>query len=164
MFVPFEDIPPRARVWIYPLNRNLTQAEEKIIEEGLKAFVQEWKAHGHELKASCKILHSRFIVLAADEDYHTPSGCSIDSSVRAVTDIIQSAGLQMADRGQIFFLINNTIRSTSVSRLRQSLKEGVWDACTLVFDTSVTTRGELDRNPLPAGQTWLVRYLKQVSV
>jgi|DewCreStandDraft_4_1066084.scaffolds.fasta_scaffold205087_1 hypothetical protein len=164
MFIPFEKLPPQAKVWIYPLSRALAPTEELGIGEKLKAFVQQWKAHGHDLKASFKILHSRFIVLAVDEEYHAPSGCSIDSSVHAVADILQSAGLQLADRGQVFFLINNTIQNISVTRLRQSLNEGIWNADTLVFDTSVTTYGELNQNPVSAGKTWLVRYLKQVSV
>lgn len=164
MFIPFEQLPQHARVWVYPLNRDLKAEESNFISSRLKAFVESWKAHGHDLRASYQIAYNRFIILAADDQYHAPSGCSIDSSVHAVAHILQSAGLQLADRGQVFFLINNTIHGVAVDRLRKSLEEGKWNAGTLVFDTSVTKLEELVRNPLPADKTWLVRYLKQVSV
>lgn len=164
MYVPFELLPQDARVWIYPVNRDLNPEEEDYIAGKLKTFVQSWKAHGAELRASCKILFRRFIVLAVDENYHAPSGCSIDSLVRAVTEIILSAGHEPADRGQVFFLIDNMIKGIPVTRLRKSCDEGQWNATTAVFDTTVTTLGQLMRNPFPAGSTWLARYLKQVSV
>lgn len=164
MFIPFEQLPQNARVWVYPLNRDLNAEEQNLIAQKLKTFVESWEAHGHELKASYQIAFNRFIILAADEQYHAPSGCSIDNSVNAVKGIVRSAGLELADRGQVFFLINNTIQGVVVTRLRKYLEEGKWNAGTPVFDTSVNTFDELGRNPVPAGNTWLVRYLTQVSV
>lgn len=164
MFVPFEALPENARVWIYPLTRDLNEAEKNQAEIKLRQFVDSWKAHGHDLRASYKIIQNRFIVLAADELHHAPSGCSIDASVHAVKEITDGLGLELASRGQVFFVEGNTINPVSVTQLRKNLEAGKWNADSLVFDASVTTIGELERNPVSAGQTWLSRYVERLSV
>ncbi|MCS6973058.1 MAG: hypothetical protein N2044_01250 [Cyclobacteriaceae bacterium] len=164
MFVPLETLPENARVWIYPLSRDLNEVEKSQAENKLRQFVSSWKAHGHDLRASFKLLQNRFIVLAADELHHAPSGCSIDASVHAVKEIVATLGVDLASRGQVFFVQSNTINPVSVGQLRKDLEAGKWNADSLVFDASVTTLGELERNPVPASQTWLARYFERLSV
>lgn len=164
MFVPFNELPENASVWVYPLSRNLSQAESQAIMAQLIDFVAQWQAHGHPLKASATILLNRFIVLAADEAHYAPSGCAIDRSVQAVRQLVNHFGLEIADRGQVFFFINNTINPVPVNQLKQAHHQGLWNANTLVFDTTAPNVSALQRNPVPAHSTWLVRYLQQVSV
>ncbi|GIV37053.1 MAG: hypothetical protein KatS3mg032_1432 [Cyclobacteriaceae bacterium] len=163
MFVPFDELPANSRVWIYPLNRPLPNTREKETEAALVEFIRQWQAHGQHLKASCCIALHRFIVLATDETFCAPSGCAIDRSVQAVNQIARNAGLEIMDRGHIFFVLNNTILPVPVQEIKKSLENGIWNAETPVFDTTVTTRQEFMNNPLPARNTWLNRYLK-VSV
>ncbi len=163
MFVPFNELPANSRVWIYPLSRPLSADEEKNTEAALVEFIRQWQAHGKDLKASCRIALHRFIVLAADETFCAPSGCAIDRSVQAVNQIAGSGGLEIMDRGHIFFVLNNTIQAIPVQEIKKSLENGIWNAETPVFDTTVTMRHEFMNNPMPARNTWLNRYLK-VSV
>ncbi len=163
MFVPLNALPDSSRVWIYPVGRQLTQPEEEQITAALQEFTRNWQAHGHDLKASCSVLLHRFVVLAVDQAHTDPSGCAIDYSVGAVRQILQRLGADIMDRGHVFFIFNNTIQPVPVVELKKTKEEGFWQAHTPVFDTTVTTLCWLRRNPLPASQTWLHRYLR-VSV
>ena len=81
MFIDFEELPKTARVWVYQADRNLTTPEVINLTEKIQNFIAQWQAHQQALKGSVKIAHQRFIVIAVDEAFHTPSGCSIDASV-----------------------------------------------------------------------------------
>lgn len=68
MYVPFESLPETARVWIYQSNRSFSAEELLEIETKLRAFVEEWTAHGIGLEASYQIRYNRFIVLALNQE------------------------------------------------------------------------------------------------
>ena len=44
MYVPFENLPPESKVWIYQSNRKFTEEEWLAIETDLKAFIDSWSA------------------------------------------------------------------------------------------------------------------------
>ena len=56
MFVPFNQLPDHARVWIYPSSRSFSNQELAIIREKAKAFLEQWTAHGAELQAGIEQL------------------------------------------------------------------------------------------------------------
>ena len=60
MYIPFEQLPPQARIWIYQADREFSEAETLEIQARIKAFVTEWSAHGVALHASGQVLHNRF--------------------------------------------------------------------------------------------------------
>ena len=46
MFVPFDQLPDNARVWIYPSSRKFSPDEVLVIRQKTKAFLEQWTAHG----------------------------------------------------------------------------------------------------------------------
>ena len=84
MFVPFNQLPDHARIWIYPSNRPFTTDELLVINEKARAFLEQWTAHGADLQAGIDLPYDRFIVLGLNEAIQSASGCSIDSSVRFI--------------------------------------------------------------------------------
>lgn len=87
MYIPFNQLPTHARIWIYQSDRALTDSEVDALKPVLTQFVTEWTSHGQTLQASAEIFHNRFLVIANDEDVNSPSGCSIDASVRFVKQL-----------------------------------------------------------------------------
>ena len=61
MYIPFENLPEESRIWIYQSNRKFSDDEVTEIENDLKAFVEDWSAHGTSLEASYIIQYNRFI-------------------------------------------------------------------------------------------------------
>lgn len=83
----FPDFPDSSRVWLYLANRKLDSTELFFAKEQLKRFLGTWKAHGKSLNCDGTILFSQYLVLCANEDFVSASGCSIDSSVHFVKSL-----------------------------------------------------------------------------
>ena len=81
-----QNISPQARVWTFLCNRFLNAAEMENISLELQNFVANWKAHGKELSATFQIIENCLVLVAVDEHYEAPSGCSIDKVFRLLTD------------------------------------------------------------------------------
>lgn len=160
MFVPFASISPESRVWIFQADRTMTASESEIAESKLRGFADGWNAHGEPLKTSFTVKFDQFIILAADEDHHSPSGCSIDSSVRVLKEIEQAIGIQLFDRNQVAFKVEEKIVLVPIRDLKQKFHDGMLNEETLTFNNLVNTRLEVEGNWIvPAGKTWLKRYI-----
>lgn len=165
MYAPFDSLDNSARIWIYQANRKFTSTEQSTISEVLSAFTHTWVAHGSPLKTSFTVLHDQFIILAADENFHSASGCSIDSSVRVIRQLDEQFSLGLFERTNVAFWKKETIEIIPLNELGKALKEVRWDENTPVFNNSITSKGELKTEWIvPAAQTWLTRYLTKKVV
>ena len=169
MYVAFDQLPATARVWIYQASRPLTSEETVRILPSLAYFAEEWTSHGRSVLASAAVLHQHFLVLGLDEAVAGASGCSIDASVRFVTQLEQQLSLELLDKSRLAFVQNGQVQNGQVQLLgRREFKaataSGDVTPDTLYFDNTVATKGELDTLwPRPAGQTWLARYFGTVG-
>jgi len=165
MFVEFSSLSPDSRLWIFHAKRKFTPKESEIISTALAAFTDSRKAHGTPLTASFDIRLDQFIILAVDEAACGASGCSIDGSTRVIKDLEQTLGLDLFDRTQAFFQTNEGILTVPLSKIKEAAAMGQWDSNTTAVNTLVATKGELDMSFLvPAGNTWLKRYLPATRV
>lgn len=82
MYIPFQDMPSQARIWVYQASRSLTAPELDQIKQTLSQSCQAWEAHGAPLQASFEIKYNQVIVVAVNEAMNAASGCSIDASTR----------------------------------------------------------------------------------
>lgn len=159
MYIPFDELPPQARVWIYQASIPLTAAEQAEIAPLLQAFATEWSSHGKGLQSSAALLHDRFLVLANNEDATAASGCSIDASTRFVRELEQQFSVSFFDRTQLAFLKDGEVESVTMSQLKDKVAAGVINRDTLYFDTLVNTYGALQTDwPKQAQHSWLSRY------
>ena len=159
MFVPFQEMPKDSRVWIYQADRPLTPQEAKNVEENTKQFLEQWSAHGQGLRCSRTLLHDRFLVISVDENHHSASGCSIDSSVHFVTELGKHLGIDWFNRSKIAFVVNNEVFIENQKDLKQKIAEGKINSETLTFNNLVTNIEEFEKHWLiPAGNSWLGRF------
>jgi hypothetical protein len=165
MFVEFDSLKDTARVWVYQASRPLSPQQEDILSKTLYSFTQQWAAHNQPLLSSFKIFHHQFIVLAADESFNEASGCSIDTATRVFQQIDTDNQLGLFDRTQVAFFVNNEVVVVALSELSKKREQGFWESETLVFNNVIKTKRELLANWIvPAQQTWLKRYLKNVVI
>lgn len=161
MYIPFEQLPPHARLWIYQANRPLTESEQAEIKPMLERFATEWSSHGQNLEASAKLMHDQFIVLANNEHSIAASGCSIDKSVKFVKELEDRFGISFFDRSQLAFLSEDGVQLVRVSELKSKVASGEINESSLYFDTLVNNYGELQSDwPRPARSSWLSRYFQ----
>ena len=167
MYIPFDELPATARAWVYQTNRPLTETEESYALELGQQFTNQWAAHGNALRASVKVFHRHFLVVAVDEQFNAASGCSIDSSVAFVRELEQkftSAGspISFFDRTQIAFWQNDDIQLLPMNQAKKRVKEENISPDTITFNNSVTTLGAFENQwKIPVKDSWLTRYLPQ---
>jgi len=160
MYIPFQNIDDHARIWIFQANRKFNSSESKIISDALSTFSEGWLVHNSPMPASFDLRYDQFIVLAADEQANSASGCSIDDSVRTIKNLGQELSIDFFDRTQIAFKKGEHVFTVPLSDLKTKLAEGIWNHETLVFNNLVTIKRDLNQTWLvPAGSTWLKRYL-----
>lgn len=159
MYIPFEQMPEHARVWIYQSNRKLTNAEVSEISSMLEAFITNWAAHGKSLKASFQIPYNQFIIVSADQDFHQPTGCSIDASVAIIRQIEQQFNINLFDRMTIAFKEAEAVKTVKMNEIKSLAGAGTLNNESITFNNLVENVGQLTTKwELPAKETWLSRY------
>ncbi|GAB3924243.1 hypothetical protein [Larkinella terrae] len=165
MWIPFNQLPDTARVWVYQSARPLTDAEVSAIENDLQPAVDGWAAHGTPLLGSAKLLNNRFLIVAVDEGHHQPSGCSIDSSVGWVREFARALNTDFFDRSAAFVAADGTIETVALPQIKTAVAEGRLTPETTVFNNLVATKADLLTNwQIKASDSWLKRYFKNVTV
>jgi hypothetical protein len=162
MLVPFKDIAPTSKIWIYQSDRKMSNDEKHFAQSFLENYTNAWKAHGQPLRGSFDIRFEQFIIMAADESYNSTSGCSVDDSVRAIKEIESQTGLNFFNRNRIAFLKDQRVYLLDLSGLKENYKTNIWDEATLTFNNLIVTKSELENQWIvPAGNTWLKRFVPQ---
>jgi hypothetical protein len=160
MYVPFNQLPDHSRIWIYQASRKLTAHEKPAVEAALQEFCESWVAHQQPLKTSFAIESDQFIILATDEDYHLPSGCSIDSSVRALKELGLQLGVDLFDRTKVAFLDKDLVVVYPLSKLKGLFESGVLTGSSITFNNLVPSVGDLKTGwKIAVEKTWLTKYL-----
>ncbi len=159
MYIPFDQISPKSRIWIYQADRSLTGDQVTQIEDSGKKFSDGWEAHGKTLHASVKVFHHQFLVIAADESFNLTTGCSIDSSVGFVRSVAQDLQIDLFDRTQVAFLLNDEVFLAPLQSIKSKVAEGTITEETITFDNMVGDKASFEKQWLtPVKNTWLSKY------
>ena len=101
--VPFNDLPPDARLWVFPAERLLSDDEEEELLARADAFLDRWEAHGAPLTCGCDWRYRRFLLVAVDEASVPPSGCSIDAMTKVLKELGNEFGMTFLDRAPVLY-------------------------------------------------------------
>lgn len=160
MWVPFEQLPATARLWVFTSPVPLDTA---LIHPALQTFVQSWTAHRQDLRASGALYQGYFILLAVDESQTAASGCSIDKATHFVQELGKSLNLNFLEKRRYFYRNGDqpihavdpqTIQAVDHQTMQAAVQDGLVTPTTLVADTLVSKVGDLDRLWLPFGESW----------
>lgn len=152
MWVPFEQLPASARLWIFSSPVPLDTA---LLLPPLQEFIRSWTAHQQDLRASSSLSECFFILLAVDEAQTSASGCSIDKATHFVRDLGQSLNLNFLEKRRYFYRNGDQpIHAVDHPTMQAAVQDGTVTENTLVADTLLTQVGDLRRLWLPFGQSW----------
>lgn len=153
-------LPDHARVWIFQADRFLTDEETAKLEEAGERFAAQWRAHGKELSAEFGTVDNLFVVMAIDEKVEGASGCSIDTFMRFIQDVERELGLTLTNRLCFAGVVDGETKVIRSSEARAYVDAGSLHGETPVFDTLVSSLGELRNAWLkPASELWVKRLL-----
>lgn len=146
---------PQSKIWIYQSDRAFTPTEVNAIQQKLDEFTAQWKAHGHQLKAKAEIRYNFFIVLIVDQDSANATGCSIDSSVRVIKEIEQAYHVDLFNRFNMAYKIDEEVHVNSKEDFETLITIKKITAETIVFNNLVQTLSEYQTKwEVPLEQSW----------
>ncbi|WP_425390025.1 hypothetical protein [Ekhidna sp.] len=161
MLIPFEEMPDNARLWIYQAERKLTDQETELVKANTERFLDQWQAHGQDLKASFDTKFNQFLIISVDESFSQASGCSIDASVHLIKALENELSLSFMTTSQVAFKEGEEVNLYPFNELKKHAKESVIRPDTLVFDNTVQNMAEFrSRWIKPSHETWVKRFFQ----
>ncbi len=160
-YIPI-DFHPQSRVWIYQSSRLFTSNEAQDITAVLDNFVATWLSHGSQVKGFASLLFGNFILIMADETTATVGGCSTDSSVRVIKQIEEKCMVDLFNRQNLAFIINDQIQLLSLAKLNDGFENGLLTDNTSYFNNLVATKAQLlNEWIIPIKKSWLTTKIKK---
>ncbi len=147
MLIPFHDLDPSSKVWIFQAETELTESQTTAIKELLFEFLEEWTAHNAQLYTSGDILHHRFIVIMVDERYQGASGCSLDKMTHFIQYMEHKYGITLLERMTVAYesSASGEIATAPLNQLGEMAKVGIIQADTIVYNNLVKTKAEFEQ-------------------
>lgn len=134
----FRDLPGNSKVWIYPFKEKISEDVKSKFELELNDFIFNWKSHGKPVKAGFEIYKNSMLIIAADEDFESPSGCSIDACVHKITEIAEAHNLNVFNRLGIYILNQEDLHVLSRTQLEEEVNSGNLNANSETINTQIT--------------------------
>lgn len=160
MYVPFNELPDSSRIWIYQANRILKDNELEYVSSKANYFIENWKRHGEDLKASFVINYHQFLILGVDEQFNSVSGCSIDSSVRFIKDLETALQVDFTDKLNVTFKEGDVISLVQLSEFQEQVEQGKLSSETIVFNNMIQLKEELQTKwEVPVKDSWHNRFV-----
>lgn len=149
-----------SRVWMYQNEAGIPAETITAIKEELASFAIQWQSHSQQMTALGDVIFDRFLVLIADESRVGAGGCSIDSSVHFFKALEQKYGLNLMDRMLFSYRDGENINTLPREEFAKLYAEGTIDDKTIVFDTLVKTKADLESSFEKAlGESWHKRMV-----
>lgn len=160
MLVPFDSLPGSSRIWIYQSNRRFTDQEIEEIQKAMDQFIEDWTAHGKDLRAGYDMKYGRFIVIALDQSAASASGCSIDASVHFIQAIEKKYQVDLLDKMNVTFRQGEFVSYKPLTDFKKMAKDRAVSSETIVFNNLVTNISEYkDHWEVPAKESWHSRFM-----
>jgi hypothetical protein len=157
--VPFDRLPPDARLWIFPASRPLSDDEQRSVFAETDAFIDEWTAHGVPLIAARDVRHNQFVLIGVDERAAGASGCSVDALVRRMGRLQTVLGVELVENGPVLYRSGERIERVSRDRFADLASKGEVNLDTVVFDNTLVRVGDFraGRWEVRAADAWHAR-------
>ena len=151
----YKELPGNTRLWIYQCDRKLSDSEIEAIKEQGDNFIDGWAAHGEKLEAAFEVLHSRFLIVFANEKQAEASGCSIDRSVHFIKNLEQEYSVSLLNRTLIAYKVDDEIVTLPQEEFVGLVAHGTLNENTILFNNLVTTKQDLETKwEVPLKQSW----------
>ena len=157
--IPFDQMPPDARLWIFSAARPLSDEESRRVLAETDAFIEQWSAHGASLTAGRDLRYGQFVFVAVDEQAAGVSGCSIDALTRRMQHLQGVLGVELVNNAPVLYRNGQTIERVSREQFADLAAGGSVSLDTLVFDNTLTTIGDVraGRWEVRAADAWHAR-------
>jgi hypothetical protein len=155
--IPFDQLPPDARLWVFPAQRPLNDEERRRVLAEADAFIAQWMAHGVPLTAGRDLRHNQFVLVGVNERAAGVSGCSVDALVRRMDQLGRELGVDLVDNAPVQYRERDHIKRVSRDEFAALAAKGAVSLDTVVFDNTVTKVEDVRRWEVRAADAWHAR-------
>ena len=160
MIVDFNTLPSDSKLWIYQSNREFTSTELKEIKTLTESFLNNWQTHNEELEVSYQIKYNRFLILAVNESFNSPGGCSIDLSIRFIKDLSKKINIDLLNRMNVSYRDNQEIKCLKLNDFKDLLNSKSINGGTIIFNNLVKTKIDYLNNwETNIKNSWLYQFI-----
>jgi hypothetical protein len=164
MYVDFDSLAKDSRIWIYQSIKKLSLSQINDISAILKNQISNWSSHGVELKGSFKVFYDHVVVVAVDQNFNLPSGCSIDTSSRWIKEISISLGIDLFDRSLPYFS-ENKLRFAPIFEVKKFITEQKIFPHTPILNHQINSISQMESQwKIDAKDSFLKRYFENTLV
>ncbi len=151
---------PESRIWVYTLNRPLTETEAQHTQQALDVFTRQWTAHNQALKARAEVFHNQILLLMVDETNAGASGCSIDKSVHFLENLGKDLQVDFFDRMRFAWVEDGQVCFADRAGLEAAAGSGRIKQETEMLNTLVQTKKDLlEKWLVPFAKSWHKRLV-----
>ena len=154
MTLPYEDLKPESKIFIYPGSRKFYPDELPEIKQSLQKFCHEFEG----CDMAFKLLYDRFIVFIISAD--TPLNLEQHNDlVSFVQKLEKQYDLVLLDKVNVSFKQGQYVQMKEIPDFKVLIKNKGVSKKTVVFDHMVTTKYDFDNSwEVPAGESWLSHF------
>jgi hypothetical protein len=164
MYIPFNELPSQARIWVYQSNRPFSESENNRITSFLPQAIQEWNAHGAGLKGSFEIRYNQVVIIGLYESANAASGFSIDASTKWFKELGAELNIDFFDR-TLAVVDGKKLNMYALADIKNAVQTGKITYGSKVVTPLIPNLAYYQTNwPELASDSWVKRYfVQQVS-
>src|ERR1043165_6960415 len=99
MRIDFGTLPDDARLWVFAAPEPTTGERAQTLREAVDEYLEEWQAHGAELRCARDWRDDHFLAIGVDQSTAGASGCSIDGMFRVLQRLQSALGAMLVGGG-----------------------------------------------------------------
>jgi hypothetical protein len=161
--VPFESLPPSARLWVFGAERPITGSGASRLLGAVDEHQERWNAHGSPLTCARQWTEDRFLAIGVDQSTAGASGCSIDGLFRVLKGLETELGTPLVGGGTVYYRDpSGPIVAVSRDEFSELAADGAVRKDTKVFDMTVATVGDWnERFEIETARSWHANLLPE---
>ena len=162
MFDKLKLLDPNSRIWIFSSINTLSELEKKHINKEFFKFQLSWEAHGKKIESNSYIIKSHFIFIIVNNNFASPTGCSIDKLYNKIKEIGNELNLNFLSADQIPFKRNNLskkIEFLKFIKFKNYIKNNHLNDECIIYDNSINILSQLDGWELTL-KDWKLKFIR----
>ena len=158
MYISFNSISNKAKVWVYILSDQIDKLNSKKLEEKLISLCDNWKSHGVPINSTYLIFKNQFILLFAEEN--NVSGCSIDSTYNYLRKSLNQLNMSLDSNSKIGIFIDNKILLKDRNSIINLINKKLINKSNKMINTTVLNKEDYLKNwILSINDSWLNNFI-----
>jgi hypothetical protein len=149
------------KIWIYIIEKELSNEQLQQLLEDCKNFVSQWKSHDEPVKGEVEVFKRRLLIFKNDEDFNSISGCATDNLFRFVQGLEKKYNTTLLNRQLVIFEnTKDVLEVVPLSEVDNLIQQKIINENTIIYNTSIIHSSELNQFAQKFSESWLQNILQ----